>query len=150
MKLLKFILIACLTFFFAEHDAAAQTASVEGVVYYDANADGEATPGETVVEGTTVTLIDCETGEEIATVVTGEDGSFSFEGVVSGTYLIQFTYPSGLTVQSRCFPLAEGQSFRFNAPVVTPTQNGGTTSPDLSVANPGHFRTGFDASAFAP
>ena len=150
MKLLKFILIACLTFLFAEHDAAAQTASVEGVVYYDANADGEATPGETVVEGTTVTLIDCETGEEIATVVTGEDGSFAFEGVVSGTYLIQFTYPSGLTVQSRCFPLAEGQNFRFNAPVVTPTQNGGTTSPDLSVANPGHFRTGFDASAFAP
>ena len=150
MKLLKFILIACLTLLFAEHDAAAQTASVEGVVYYDANADGEATPGETVVEGTTVTLIDCETGEEIATVVTGEDGSFSFEGVASGSYLVQFTYPSGLTVQSRCFPLAEGQSFTFNAPVVKPTQNGGTTSPDLSVANPGHFRVGSEASGFAP
>ena len=150
MKLLKIILIACLTFLFAEHDAAAQTASVEGVVYYDANADGEATPGETVVEGTTVTLIDCETGEEIATVVTGEDGSFSFEGVASGSYLVQFTYPSGLTVQSRCFPLAEGQSFKFNAPVVTPTQNGGTTSPDLSVANPGHFKVGSDATPFAP
>ena len=150
MKLLKFILIACLTFLFAEHDAAAQTASVEGVVYYDANADGEATPGETVVEGTTVTLIDCETGEEIATVVTGEDGSFSFEGVASGSYLVQFTYPSGLTVQSKCFPLAEGQSFKFNAPVVTPTQNGGTTSPDLSVANPGHFKVGSEATPFTP
>ena len=150
MKLLKFSLIACLTFLFAEHDAAAQTASVEGVVYYDANADGEATPGETVVEGTTVTLIDCETGEEIATVVTGEDGSFSFEGVASGSYLVQFTYPSGLTVQSRCFPLAEGQTFKFNAPVVTPTQNGGTTSPDLSVANPGHFKVGSEATPFTP
>ena len=150
MKLLKIILIACLTFLFAEHDAAAQTASVEGVVYYDANADGEATPGETVVEGTTVTLIDCETGEEIATVVTGEDGSFSFEGVASGSYLVQFTYPSGLTVQSRCFPLAEGQTFKFNAPVVTPTQNGGTTSPDLSVANPGHFKVGSEATPFTP
>ena len=119
-------------------------------VYYDANADGEATPGETVVEGTTVTLIDCETGEEIATVVTGEDGSFSFEGVASGSYLVQFTYPSGLTVQSRCFPLAEGQTFKFNAPVVTPTQNGGTTSPDLSVANPGHFKVGSEATPFTP
>ena len=150
MKSLKFILIACLTLLFAEQDAAAQTASVKGIVYNDANADGEANPGETVVEGTTVTLIDCETGAEIATVVTGEDGSFSFEGVAAGTYLVQFTYPSGLTVQTRCFPLAEGQSFRFNAPVVTPTQNGLTTSPDLSLVNPGNFRTGFDASGFAP
>ena len=40
MKLLKFILIACLTLFLAEQDAAAQTASVTGVVYDDANADG--------------------------------------------------------------------------------------------------------------
>ena len=149
MKLLKFILIACLTLFLAEQDAAAQTASVTGVVYDDANADGEATPGETVVEGTTVTLIDAETGDEIATVVTGEDGSFSFEGVASGTFLIQFTYPSGLTVQSMPFPLAEGQSFGFNAPVVTPTGGGATTSPNLSVVNPGSVR-GPDSTPFTP
>ena len=90
-----------------------------------------------------------ETGEEIATVVTGEDGSYSFEGVASGTFLIQFTYPSGLTVQSMPFPLAKGQSFGFNAPVVTPTGGGATTSPNLSVVNPGSVR-GPDSTPFTP
>jgi hypothetical protein len=149
MKLLKLFLIASVTLFLTVNYAEAQTASVEGVVYEDANSDGVAGPGETVVEGTTVTLINAETGEEIATVVTGEDGSFSFEGLSAGEFAVRFTYPSGLTVQSAPFPLNEGQSFGFNAPVVTATQGGATTNPNLSVVNPAATR-GDDVSAFTP
>lgn len=149
MRLLKFFLIALVTLLFTVNQAEAQAASVEGVVYEDANSDGKVDPGETVVEGTTVTLINAETGEEIATVVTGEDGTFSFEGLAAGEFAVRFTYPSGLTVQSAPFPLNEGQRLGFNAPVVTATQGGATTSPNLSVVNPAATR-GDDVSAFTP
>ncbi len=149
MKLLKFFLIASVTLFFVANHASAQNSSVEGVVYNDANSDGAADPGETVVEGTTVILIDAETGKEIATVVTGEDGSYAFEGLTAGTFFVRFTYPSGLTVQSAPFSLDAGQKLGFNAPVVTPTSGGATTSPNLSVVNPASTR-GDDVSAFTP
>ncbi|GEM_PF-1751475 len=149
MKLLKLFLIASVTLFLTVNYAEAQTASVEGVVYEDANSNNVADPGEKVVEGTTVTLIDAETGKEIATVETGEDGSFSFEGLSAGEFAVRLTYPSGLTVQSAPFSLNEGQSYGFNAPVVKSTQGNATTSPNFTRVNPGATR-GDDVSAFTP
>ncbi|WP_232056120.1 SdrD B-like domain-containing protein [Tuwongella immobilis] len=69
-------------------------ASISGVVFFDANADGDRQPTETnVLAGVTITLLDGQ-GNPIATTTTAADGSYSFENLPPGEYFVVQTQPS--------------------------------------------------------
>ncbi|QFU76769.1 hypothetical protein EY643_14520 [Halioglobus maricola] len=67
--------------------------SISGNVYFDANDDGVFDPGEAGIEGVTITL----TGPVNLVVVTGPDGSYSFEGLPPGEYTVTETHPEDWT-----------------------------------------------------
>ena len=58
--------------------------SINGVKFYDANGNGVQDQDEPGLPGQEVKLV--ESGKEIATVTTGQDGSYTFSNLVPGTY----------------------------------------------------------------
>ncbi|MGB0838553.1 MAG: SdrD B-like domain-containing protein, partial [Chitinophagales bacterium] len=62
-------------------------ASIGDYVWLDEDGDGEQDDNEVGLEGITVILY-TETGEEIGTTVTDEDGQYIFDGLVPNTYII--------------------------------------------------------------
>ncbi|UOQ59814.1 carboxypeptidase regulatory-like domain-containing protein [Leucobacter rhizosphaerae] len=62
-------------------------ASISGVVWEDANADGVRDASETLIGDATVRLLDAS-GAEIATAQTGADGSYTFPALHSGDYTV--------------------------------------------------------------
>jgi large repetitive protein len=60
--------------------------SISGMKYYDLNGNGVQDKDEPGIPGQTVTLLD--NGKEIATATTGQDGGYTFNNLVQGTYNI--------------------------------------------------------------
>jgi hypothetical protein len=81
---------------------------VRGGVYADLNADGDVDdPGEGPLAGATVSINDCGPA---ASAITGADGLFNFEGLPSGTCLVEVakegwffvnTFPAGIGYPAR-------------------------------------------------
>ena len=65
-------------------------ATINGKVYVDANNDGVAGSGEAGIGAVTVTL----SGPVTRVVQTASDGSYSFSGLLAGTYTVTETQPS--------------------------------------------------------
>ena len=78
-------------------------ASVGDTVFLDANANGIQDPGETGIPNVTVSLTD-ENGDPVTDVngntvmstTTANDGSYSFDNLMPGDYIVVFTTPNGL------------------------------------------------------
>ncbi|WP_426954437.1 SdrD B-like domain-containing protein [Muricoccus radiodurans] len=68
--------------------------SVSGTAFTDANGDGIQGTGEAGIAGQTVQLLN-SAGTVVATTTTGTGGTYSFTGVVPGTYQVQFTAATG-------------------------------------------------------
>ena len=89
MKLLKTLII---TVFFSILGASAMgQGEITGVVFDDSNGDGQVSDGESVTPGTEVVLVDSE-GNAVGSATTGEDGSYTIQGVGAGDYYLQFTF----------------------------------------------------------
>jgi len=73
---------------------------ISGTVYNDENGDANQDPGEAGTGGETVTLFEDTDGDgvfetEIASVLTGPDGLYEFDGLPPGSYRIVVTPPGG-------------------------------------------------------
>ena len=68
--------------------------SIGNFVWEDRDGDGVQDPGEPGIAGVTVTLFDAS-GNSIASVVTGPNGEYVFNGLPAGTYTVGFTTPTG-------------------------------------------------------
>ena len=76
-------------------------APISGVVYIDTDRDGIRDAGEVGRAGVKVTLTGTRPGSiTVATrsVLSGADGSYSFDGLLPGTYAVAMAVPGGLTV----------------------------------------------------
>ncbi|HEX2916673.1 MAG TPA: SdrD B-like domain-containing protein [Chloroflexia bacterium] len=75
------------------------TSSLSGVVFSDPNSNGSQDSGETGIGGVTLTLsgTDANGNPVNQTTTTAADGSYSFSGLLSGTYTVTETQPSGYT-----------------------------------------------------
>ncbi|NRB53755.1 MAG: DUF11 domain-containing protein, partial [Saprospiraceae bacterium] len=71
-----------------------QTTSLGDYVWNDLNFNGIQDDGDTGVGGVTVNLKD-ESGNVIETTTTADDGSYSFDDLIPGTYSVQFVLPEG-------------------------------------------------------
>ena len=69
-----------------------------GMAAYDENDDGLLTPDEAPASGETVILRDADTGEDLRSTLTGEDGAFTIEGIAPGRYVLVFPLTEGLRV----------------------------------------------------
>ncbi|GAA2658384.1 conserved repeat domain-containing protein [Actinosynnema pretiosum] len=81
----------------AGYDFTDKAGSLAGSVYVDANGNGLRDAGEDGVAGVTVTLTGTDdTGADVnRTALTEADGSYLFDGLLSGTYAITETQPAG-------------------------------------------------------
>tara|TARA_R110002096_G_scaffold285073_16_gene478940 strand:- start:2683 stop:3135 length:453 start_codon:yes stop_codon:yes gene_type:complete len=150
MKLYKIwisVIVVALVFGCSQ-EIFAQAGSVSGVVFVDSDGDGEADAGEPVVPGTTVELLS-NNGTVIATMVADANGQYNFTAIPPGKYRVRFTYPNGLQVQTALIDIRNGEDIVFDAPVVEATNGRHTTSPNLSLVNPGSSR-GPEVSPFTP
>ena len=69
--------------------------SIGDYVWNDLNKDGIQNDGDTGIAGVTVKLIDCTTNLVVATTTTGTDGKYLFEGLMPGSYRVEFVAPMG-------------------------------------------------------
>lgn len=86
-------------------------AAVLGTKWLDLNANGLADEGEEGLAGVTINLRDAE-GEIIATAISAEDGSYSFEGLMAGDYTVEEIVEDGFVATapiSVSFGLAAGE-----------------------------------------
>ena len=145
MKLLKTLII---TVFFSILGASAMgQGEITGVVFDDSNGDGQVSDGESVTPGTEVVLVDSE-GNAVGSATTGEDGSYTIQGVGVGDYYLQFTYPNGIVVRTASFSF-DGTSYAFNAPVLTSPPGAFGSSPNLNLSTPANT-VNPDATPFKP
>ena len=85
-------------------------ASISGTKWDDPDSDGAHQPGEPGVPNVTITLT--RGGAVVATALTAADGTYSFSGLMPGTYTVTETLPSGTvntTPLSVTVNLASGQ-----------------------------------------
>src|SRR5262245_2239848 len=99
-------------------DCAAMSAGVCGTVFNDANHNGVRDASETGMEGVKVSLLDSATGEVVATVDTGPDGSYSFfwDSIVFTSYTVSVTIPTGTQVSPTDAPDATESTDSDGAP----------------------------------
>ncbi|MEV4776667.1 SdrD B-like domain-containing protein [Microbacterium sp. LWH12-1.2] len=74
----------------------APVCTIGDFVWLDEDRDGIQDAGEAGIAGVKVELLNAA-GDVVATVTTGADGSYLFEGVECGTYRVRFTLPEGNT-----------------------------------------------------
>jgi len=70
-------------------------ASIGDYVWTDANNNGVQDAGEMGIPNVTVKLFDCTTDEPVATTTTDADGKYLFEGLMPGSYRVEFVAPTG-------------------------------------------------------
>jgi fimbrial isopeptide formation D2 family protein/uncharacterized repeat protein (TIGR01451 family) len=70
-------------------------ASLGGIAFTDVNGDGQRVPGDTILAGITVTLLNADGSATGRTAVTGPDGSYLFDGLVPGSYRVRFDESGG-------------------------------------------------------
>ncbi|KAL7554079.1 hypothetical protein ACHAWF_017463, partial [Thalassiosira exigua] len=69
------------------------TVAIGGYVFEDANDDGKYDPTtESVLQNVKAILVDCNSGNFVATTETDADGRYAFEGLIPGQYRVQFDY----------------------------------------------------------
>ncbi|MEO7715843.1 MAG: SdrD B-like domain-containing protein [Capsulimonas sp.] len=68
--------------------------SLSGTLYLDANKNSTLNTGEAGISGLTVNLVDAS-GAIVATTTTGSDGTYSFAGIVAGSYTVTAPSASG-------------------------------------------------------
>lgn len=71
-----------------------QSLSIRGTVYVDTNLSGGFDGGDTPIANVRVAL-QAPAGAVIATTITGSDGSYHFDNVASGSYVVAETQPDG-------------------------------------------------------
>jgi serine-aspartate repeat-containing protein C/D/E len=71
-----------------------QTASISGRVHVDDNDNCTYDPGERLLAGVLIQILD-SAGREVARTTTNDAGQYKFEGLVPGTYTIVETQPEG-------------------------------------------------------
>ena len=116
---------------------AVYPSSVSGTAYLDDNFSGARESGEEAVRGLTVFLLDAS-GEQVAETRTGNDGGYSFEGLMPGSYRLSLSAQAGYAFTK----LGEGN-------VIVNTGNG-TGSSELFEAPIGSQQTGFDMGMILP
>jgi len=72
--------------------------SLGDFVWLDLDQDGVQDAGETGVAGVVVTLYDALTNDVVATTTTDANGNYLFDELLPGTYVVEFTLPSGYFV----------------------------------------------------
>ena len=72
----------------------AALAAVTGTKWLDLNANGQFDAGEEGLAGVTIRLLDAE-GKVIDRRITDENGSYSFEGLKAGDYIVEEIVPDG-------------------------------------------------------
>ena len=84
-----------------EPEPEPELGAVEGVVFRDANSDGQQASDDVVVPGVTVNLLDAA-GNIVATAVTDASGAYTFSGLVPGDYTVELIPPAGevLTIEN--------------------------------------------------
>ncbi len=70
-------------------DVGVATASVASAVWSDLDGDGVVDPGEPVFAGVALWLLDPVSGAVLATAETAADGTFRFDRLAPGTYLVE-------------------------------------------------------------
>ncbi len=80
-------------------DFGETTGSVSGVVYHDLNNDGAIDSNDLLIGGAQITLtgVDVNGGAVTLTTTTLPDGSYTFTGLLAGTYQLSETQPSGFS-----------------------------------------------------
>ncbi len=68
--------------------------TLAGIVYVDKTGLGTYQPGDTLLSGVNVELLD-QNGDVVSTQMTGANGAYSFGGLLPGTYSIKEIQPSG-------------------------------------------------------
>lgn len=122
-------------------------APISGVVYIDTNRNGIRDAGEVGRAGVRLTLTGSRPGSiTVATreVLSGSDGSYSFEGLLPGTYTVAMAVPGGLTATTPRtignIPITSGQG-RPNNNFGLISGNGATISggpaPNVTIAKSG-------------
>jgi len=83
------------------YDFGERGASISGTVFVDDDRDGTADAGElNRVGGITIELYDAGGSTLIATTITAADGTYRFDNVPAGDYLIRQIHPAGYTSTS--------------------------------------------------
>jgi uncharacterized repeat protein (TIGR01451 family) len=70
-------------------------------VWEDVNGNGVQDPGEPWIGGVAIALLDGTSGATLATTTSGPDGSYRFENLEAGTYVVQFAAPSGFVFTAK-------------------------------------------------
>ncbi|MEZ4884190.1 MAG: SdrD B-like domain-containing protein [Chitinophagales bacterium] len=109
-------------------------------VWLDDNGNGLQDAGERGIEGVTVTLYNADTDEQLATTSTDEDGAYSFNGLLDGSYYVVFGDANGLDRTSA----NEGDNEAADSDA---NQNGQSHTVDLAA---GDFNRDVDAGYYAP
>ncbi len=80
-----------------QHVGLIQGATLQGVCFLDANYNGLLDAGEEALPGVKLELIKDTTGKSVTTIITGDDGVFSFTGLRGGQYRLRAVVPEGTT-----------------------------------------------------
>lgn len=128
------LILLCMAFILPLTAWAAQSGQVQGYVFIDENGDGLPDADEKRLEGVEVALVHSsgQAGDAAATLMTAEDGAFTFGSLPGGDYFLRFLYPSGYVSTamsqggSAVLPSA-GQSAQTL--VFSLTEGGGVTLP---------------------
>ncbi len=70
--------------------------SISGMVHVDLNGDCKWEPGEPLLAGVTIQLLDSN-NQIVGTAVTDQNGMYSFTGLKAGTYTVHEVQPAGFT-----------------------------------------------------
>ncbi len=77
------------------HASVVRMASVAGTIWIDSDADSAIDSGEAMIEGVEVALMNGTGRNILYTTYTGADGSFAFEKMWPGTYMLRVSAPDG-------------------------------------------------------
>ncbi len=108
------------------------TGVFQGTVYFDKNANGVLNGGEPGIGGVTVTLTGTDVNGPVSrTTTTAVDGTYSFGGLLSGTYTVTETQPAA-----------------YNNGSTTAGSAGGTTTGSNDIVSAITFAAGSTASGY--
>ncbi|MEF3404914.1 DUF7507 domain-containing protein [Agromyces sp. CCNWLW203] len=113
---------------------------VNGVIWADANRDGQRTADESVKAGVTVQLVSSTTGTVAATTTSAANGTYSFANAVDGSYFVRVVAPGPFRFPDAAGGLNDFQ--RAEVPTVGNPERGITAAFTITGATQA---TGLDA-----
>ena len=128
-------------------DESAVGGTISGMVFQDKNENAVKDPGEIGSAAVVVELLD-EDGDFVARIVTGDDGTYEFEGLTDGVYFLRFEFSAGYGIRSEGMTVGGVGAVVFTPiPFMYPTSRYDFVK--LGLSNPASFR-GSEVSSFAP